>query len=571
MTAVMSYPSSQPVDRSPQRFGHFEVHRLLGKSGRSMLWEAHDAEQDRLLALCMPRVPPHGTLAMERWMEDVRAAARLNHPRLAPVVEIGVFQRLPFVAYARSSGPTLAERLDPRGQVTMDVGRWAGQVLEGLAFAHDAGQAHRDLQLHMVQLNDRGDVQLLGLGVAPEPKLPEHIGPLQARHALAERDLLAVGLQMYHLLAARPALDEPDLGWAVERLTPFGDATVRLPRELPLPVPEEFRAIVSRCLDPYPHQRFRHARTMLRALETWVPSQHSSSRNELPVQLMDRARRHGVLPALPDGAAIATRLMSMERRHVGALAREVLQDPALCFELLRQANASYVRNTQRPGAAAVVTVRRAITLIGLEGVQRAVQLQRPWPGALDEAAAQRLMQQVTYTQHSARLAQLISPGQHDPEVVYIVTMLQQLGSLLLHYHFPDLALQIRMLMAPPPITSEEEPEVFGMDELTAAQTVLGLEPSALSTHVVRQWGLDDSMLQMMGRLPLDQPVRVTDSDELLRAVASAACEAVHAHTQPSRLYAAAVDRVAQRYGHLLRLDATKLRAMLRESEDPVVS
>lgn len=162
---------------------------------------------------------------------------------------------------------------------------------------------------------------------------------------------------------------------------------------------------------------------------------------------------------------------------------------------------------------------------------------------------------------SARLAQLISSGQHDPEVVYIVTMLQQLGSLLLRYHFPDLALQIRMLMAPSPTTSEDEPEVFGMDELTATQTVLELGLSALSTHVVRQWGLDDSMLLMlMGRLPLDQPVRVTDSDELLRAVASVACEAVHAHTQPSRLYAAAVDRVAQRYGHLLRLDSAKLRA-----------
>jgi non-specific serine/threonine protein kinase len=60
---------------------------------------------------------------------------------------MGVHQRLPFVVYARSNGPTLAERLDPRGQVTTDVGRWAGQVLEGLAFAHDTGLAHRDLQL----------------------------------------------------------------------------------------------------------------------------------------------------------------------------------------------------------------------------------------------------------------------------------------------------------------------------------------------------------------------------------------------------------------------------------------
>jgi non-specific serine/threonine protein kinase len=508
---------------------------------------------------------------MERWTDDARAAARLSHPRLAPVVEMGVHQRLPFVAYARSNGPVLAERLDPRGQVTMDVGRWASQLLEGLAFAHDAGLAHRDLQLHAVQLNDRSEVQLLGLCVAPEPRLPDHVGPLQVRHALAERDLLAVGLLMHHLLAARAALDEPDLSRAVERLTPYGDATVQLPLELPLPVPDAFRAIVNRCLAPQSHQRFRHARTMARALESWVPSQHSSSRGELPAQLLDRARRHGALPALPDGAALAAKLMAMERRHVGALTLEVLQDPALCFELLRQANSASVRSVQQPGSGAVLTVRRAITLVGMEGVQRAVQLQQPWPGPLDEASAQRLLQQVVHTQHSARLAQLLNPGRYDTEIVYIVTMLQQLGSLLLHYHFPDLALQICLLMAPPPMQKEDEPAVFGMDEATAAQTVLGLDLSALSTHVVKQWGLEDSMLQVMCRLPLDQPVRVTDSDELLRAVASAACEAVHAHQQPSRLYDAAVDRVAQRYGHVLRLDSAKLRLLLRQSEEPLVS
>lgn len=567
----MTEPVPDTPPKSPQRFGRFEVRRMLGKSARSMLWEVHDPEQDRLLALAMPRVQPQGAGALERWTEDARAAARLSHPRLAPVVETGVHQRLPYVAYLRSNGSTLAERLDPRGQVTMDVGRWAEQVLEGLAFAHDAGLAHRDVQLHAVQLTDRGEAQLLGLCVAPEPKLPGHIGPLQMRHAMAERDLLAVGLMMVHLLATRPALDESDLARAVERLTPHGDATVQLPRDLPLPVPDAFRAIINRCLDSHVHQRFRHARTMARALQSWVPSQHSSSRSELPAQLLDRARRYGVLPALPEGAALAAKLMSMERRHLGALAREVLQDPALCFELLRQANSSYVRSVQQPGGGAVVTVRRAIALVGLEGVQRAVQQQRPWPGALDDVGAQRLQQQIAHTQHCARLAQLISPGRHDPEVVYIVAMLQQLGSLLLHYHFPDLAMQIRMLMTPPPTLKEDEPAAFGMDELTAAQTVLGLEPSALSTHMVKQWGLDESMLQLMGRLPLDQPVRVMDSDELLRAVASAACEAVHAHQQPSSLYVAALDRVVQRYNHVLRLDATRLRTMLLQAADPLVS
>jgi hypothetical protein len=91
--------------------------------------------------------------------------------------------------------------------------------------------------------------------------------------------------------------------------------------------------------------------------------------------------------------------MAMERRHVGALTREVLRDPALCFELLRQAHSSCVRSVQQPGSGAA--------------------------------------------------------------------------------------------MAPPSALKEDdEPAVFGMDEAAAAQTVLGLDLSALSTHVVKQWGLE---------------------------------------------------------------------------------
>jgi hypothetical protein len=77
------------------------------------------------------------------------------------------------------------------------------------------------------------------------------------------------------------------------------------------------------------------------------------------------------------------------------------------------------------------------------------------------------------------------------------------------------------------------------------------------------------MPQLTCRLPLDQPVRVMDSDELLHAVACAACEAVSVHQQSSRLYDAAVDRVAH-YGHVLRLDAAKLR-LLRQSEELLMS
>lgn len=561
----MTSSAAQPA-KPPQRFGRFEMRRLLGKSARTMVWEAHDPDSNRPVVLAMPRVAPAGDAAQQRWLDDARAMARLSHPNLAPVVDLGVWQRLPFVAYERAQGGvTLAQRLEAGGCPPLEVGRWAVQALEGLAFAHDAGVAHRDLQLHMLRLDERGHLQVMGLAVAPMTKALDALGPMQARQELAERDVLAVGLAMHHLLAERAALDEPDLGGAIDRMAPLGDATVRLPRELPQPVAEGYRAVINRSLDSVPQQRFRHARTMAKALQEWVPAQPPSLADALPEQLLERVRRHGVLPGLPGGAALASRLQAMERQHVGALAQQALQDPAICLELLRQANSSYVRSAQVEGGAAVVTMRRAIAMIGLAGMQRVVQSQHAWPGPLDPAAAQALLTRMERAQRAMRLALLLSPAGFDAEIVQVVTLLQELGSLLVHYHFPDLARQMRVLIAPRKPASPDEPQPPALDESAAARKVLGMETDALALALVSHWGLDASTSALLHPLPTDQAVQLAGDDGLLRAVASAAREAVSAQSLPAERGAAALDRVAQRYAAVLALDGAMLRRLLREA------
>lgn len=561
----MTSTAAQPAKPS-QRFGRFEMRRLLGKSARSMVWEANDPDLGRQVLLAMPRVAPAGDAALQRWLDDARVMARLSHPNLVPVNDVGMYQRLPFVSYERAQDSvTLAQRLQPDGHATLEVGRWAVQALEGLAYAHDAGVSHRDLQMHMLRVDERGHLQVLGLSVAPMTKAIDALGPLQARQEMIERDVMAVGLAMYHLLAARAALDEPDLGSAIERMTPLGDATVRLPRELPQPVPEGFRAVINRCLDKLPQQRFRHARTLGTALQEWVPSQRSSLSDSLPEQLLESVRRHGVLPALPDGAAIASRLLGMERQHVGALAQQALQDPATCLELLHQANSSYVRSAQAEGSGAVVTLRRAIAMIGLAGLQRVVQRQHAWPGPLDQASARALLARMERAQRAMRLALLLSPPGFDSEIVQVVTLLQELGSLLVHYHFPELARQMRALMAPRKPASPDEPQPPALDEAAAARKVLGLELEALALALLSHWGLDASMLALLPPLPTNQAVQVVGEDGLLRAVVSAAREAVSALAMPAERSNAALDRVAQRYAATLVLDGAKLRRLLREA------
>jgi non-specific serine/threonine protein kinase len=437
-------------------------------------------------------------------------------------------------------------------------------ALDGLAFAHEAGVTHRDLQTHMLLISEQGTVRVMGFEVAlDDPVAAEvptiarnlSVDPSQLRQQrdAAMRDVLALGVVMHHLLVGQPAFEEPDAGRVIERLPPQGQEFVRLPWSMPRPVPEPLRAIVNRSTDRQERHRYRNARTFAHALSGWLDSEAQQGGGPQAL-LLDRVRTLGPLPASRGGNIRAARLMRMERERTNELAELVLRDLALAFELLRLVNTAKVRGTQVAGNGPVLTVRRAIAMIGLEGVQRAVQGLRPWPGPLSEQGAKDLEQLIERAKRAGRVAQSLRPAGYDAEVVYLVTLLQNLGRLVVQYHFADEAAQIRRLTLPEPSAKPGEPDEPGMSEETAAFAVLGADIESLGAAVARHWGMDDSVLHMIRRLPVNAPVRSADSDEdMLRAVASAGSEAVDALSLPAPQVGPALNRVAQRYGRMLSI------------------
>jgi len=162
------------------------------------------------------------------------------------------------------------------------------------------------------------------------------------------------------------------------------------------------------------------------------------------------------------------------------------------------------------------------------------------------------------------VAQALRPAGYDAEVVYLVALLQNLGRLVVQYHFPDEAAQIRQLAQPALPGRADEPEQAGMPEQAAALAVLGADIESLGAAVARHWGLEGSVVHMIQRLPRTAPVRASDSDEeTLRMVASAANEAVDAAALPAPRGAAALERVAQRYARALGLSIKDFRSALQ--------
>lgn len=550
VTPLSAPDSVSPRQQAVRFFGRFQLLNLLGKSQRSMVWRVDDPRVGQELLLAMPRMRPPDAAAADRWRLAVRRATRLDHPSLAPVVEVGEHDRWPFVVYDPGRSSLFSEKIDAKGMSAQEAVPWIIEVLQGLAFAHEAGAAHHDLQPYMVLLPEHGPARLIGLGVAMEPNDPALQGLLAQRQA-AERDVLSAGILMHHALAGTPALDQHDVAMVIERLPPQGRELVRLPWSTAHPVPEALRAIINRATDRQERHRYRNARTVIRALEGWLQSDGEHGGGPLAM-LLDRMRVVGLLPAMPGAAQRAARIATMEREHNDALAELVLRDMALSFELMRMVNSAQVRGAMASGNGPILTIRRTIDMLGLEGVRRAAQSLRPWPGPLDESQAAGLDHLMHRVRLAGQVAQWLRPAGYDAEVVYLLAMLQNLGRLVVRYHFPDEANQIDRLMKPAPPKEPGEPEEPGMTEEAASFAVLGLDVATIGSAIARHWGLDDSVLHMMTRAPVTTAVHASDADgEMLRLSASCGNEVIDALARPPQQQASALQRVAQRYARVL--------------------
>lgn len=572
-------PATAAARSSPTRaFGRFELRQLLGKSQGTMAWLAFDPRLGQEVMLTMPRVQPADAESLELRLREMKQAARLNHPNLAHVVEIGVQDHWPYVACDRALGVTLGEWLAAQPRATpMEVVGLLCQALQGLAFAHDSGVIHGDLQLHTLLVSPQGQTRVAALAAldlaaaTPATAAPttEHGtlvdgGALRAQRDAAQRDVLACGLLLHRLLCGAPVLDEPDIAAVINRMAPQGRDLVRLPWSTPQPVPEGLRAIANRCTATQERQRYHSARTLLRALEGWREVEAQGQGDPIAL-LIDRLRTVGHLPALPGISRRLARLSFTDTQRTDEIAEQLLQDLALSFELLRTVNSAQVRGTQIAGNGPVLTLRRALALLGVDGVRAAANGLRHWPGPMGEEAAGTMARLMNVVRLSGHAAQALRPPGYDAEVVYLVAALQNLGRLLVQYHFPEESEQIRQLMLPVPPAQPGGAEHPGMSEESAAYAVLGADIESIGAAVARHWGLGDEVQHMIRRLPVNKPVRHPDSDaDMLRAAASAANEAVDAMTRlPSPRIGAALAHVAQRYARVLELSPKELQEALQ--------
>jgi len=552
-----------PPAAAPRLFGRFELRQMLGRSMASSTWLAWDPRAQQEMLLCVPRAQPANAGEREEWTQDVLSAARLKHPHLAEALEVGSHDGWPFLTVSRDGGMTLLERLQTSPPPTpLEVANWACELLEGLAYAHEAGVAHQDIGLHTVRIDKAGHAALVGLGVGLVPVQPGQGQRMprgrQEIRKTTERDVLMAGLLLHRLLANHPALDDADLYSAANRV---GTEIVRLPWTTPHPVPETLRAIVNRSTDRQQRQRYLNARTLLSALQGWVKTNATDSSGPLAL-LLDRLNSVGSLPGRPDTERGFIAALSADSLRVDDFVDVMVKNPALVWELMRAVNTAGYRS--QGSDEGVTTLSRAVLLLGQRGLRQVQAAVRSWPGVLAamasmsteaaRAAMKALEDELRNTCLAGHIARLMAPFSIHDEEASIAAMSQRLGWLLVLYHFPDEALQIqRLTLAAPPSEPGGQPTP-GMSLEAAAGAVLGVNLDDLTAAVMRHWGLHERLVQAARPVSLQRGVRHPGNPEdTLRTVASMANEVVNATALQGPKFLAAMQQVHVRYARALEL------------------
>jgi tetratricopeptide (TPR) repeat protein/predicted Ser/Thr protein kinase len=167
------------------RLGRYLLLRLLGEGGMGVVFLAYDEELDRRVAIKILNVDASGgTMGRSRIRREAQALAKVSHPNIVQIYEVGEEDGQIYLAMELVDGDTLRLWRDAGARSWREVlARWL-EVGRGLAAAHKAGLVHRDLKPDNAILGRDGRVRVVDFGLARSGDLPELVehGPAQAHH-----------------------------------------------------------------------------------------------------------------------------------------------------------------------------------------------------------------------------------------------------------------------------------------------------------------------------------------------------------------------------------------------------
>jgi serine/threonine protein kinase/heme exporter protein D len=197
--------------------GRFELVREISRGGFGVVFEAWDRQLSRRVAFKILRPSRRARLALaeQALLEEAEVAARLRHPNIVTVFDVGSCEAGPYVILELLQGETLAARLERGPLPAREAVRAAIEMARGLEHAHGAGVVHRDVKPSNVFLDDDGSVKLLDFGIAlalgtsssAAAGTPGYMAPEVSLGSRGDErsDVFGLGTVLFEMLTGRPA------------------------------------------------------------------------------------------------------------------------------------------------------------------------------------------------------------------------------------------------------------------------------------------------------------------------------------------------------------------------------
>jgi len=264
----------------------YRIIETVGTGGMATVYRGHDVLLDRPVAIKALREPYASDPAFrERFLEEARAAARLDHPNVVQIYDVGIDNQQPYLVMEMVEGNDLKTLILQRAPLSIpDALDIAQQISAGVGSAHRAGLVHCDIKPQNVLVSPKGLVKVTDFGIArafqeePTPHhkkeqvvwgSPHYLSPeqIQGEQPKPASDVYSIGIILYEMLTGVPPFHDTDTR---ALLTKHLEEVPALPETLNPRIPPKLGWLVNKVLSKDTAGRYRNADQMKIALEEYV-------------------------------------------------------------------------------------------------------------------------------------------------------------------------------------------------------------------------------------------------------------------------------------------------------------
>lgn len=553
----------------PGYIGRFRVIRQLGQGAQGVVYLAADTRLERHVAIKTLHVDKAHPKVKDQLIKEALTVSKLQHLNIVTLYEAGEHGGKPYLVFELVDGYSLREHLNKHRTLSArDSLHILQDVLSGIAYAHQRGVIHRDLNPLNIMLSNCQKPRIMDFGIATLLGKRDddgiwgtlrYMSPEQCENkpATASSDIFSLGLILYEMLTGK-AFAEADNKFAIMHKIMNEDVV------LPETIDPALHLIIQKALAKDPAARYGDALDMqqdlIRHLENIAPTISRSAANDAHGStlqfLLRRMELKKDFPTLSHQIVeISQKARADSEFSTNALTNAILKDYSLSTKLLRLVNSPLYGQY----GGRISTISRAVTILGFEEVRNAALGLMLLDHLKDKNQASALREASITSLMSGNIAHGLAQKLkvRDAEEAYVCSMFHNLGKLLSIYYFPEEMEAINDLI-----------KRKSMKEEHAAKAVLGVGFDEIGIAVGEAWQLPSAIIDSMHSLPpgeLTKPLSQGDILKHLAGFSNEYCELISNTSAADRQLS--FENLASRYSNTMSLSRGQMEEILGHAID----